>query len=140
MKSAPFLITTAFTCLLTAGASAQTTVYETRDAEGNASFSDESSPGSDAVEIQPTDVMEAPKPMPEEVEDGEASKLAAEAPQLSEEERTTRIYEDGYDENADDPRLRRREDVDVVNDATKAGEGPAEHAAPHVAPHAGRHR
>lgn len=123
MKNTPFLLITALTCLFTAGASAQTTVYETRDAEGNASFSDESSPGSRTLEIQPTDVVEAPQPMPQEEEEDAGSTVPGEAPQQYGEENAADINEYGGD-NVDDPRLRRRADVDAVNDALEPGVGP----------------
>jgi Domain of unknown function (DUF4124) len=122
MKNAPFLITTVLTCLLAAGAGAQTKVYETRDAEGNASFSDESVPGSKTIEIQPTDVVEAPQPMPQEEEKDAVSKAPGEASRQYDEESTTHFY--GDDDNIDDPRLRQRADVDAVDDALEPGVGP----------------
>jgi Domain of unknown function (DUF4124) len=122
MKKFPFLISTALTGLLTAGAGAQTTVYETRDAEGNASFSDESVPGSKTIEIQPTDVVEAPQPMPQEEEKEAVSNVPGEASRQYDEESTTHYY--GDDDNIDDPRLRRRADVDAVDDALEPGAGP----------------
>lgn len=96
--------------LLTSGAWAQTTVYETRDAEGNVSFSDESSPDSEAVDIQRTDVADAPQPMPQDAEQpaaqGGESMQGREQGQAQGPDGEV-IYGDGDDYLYDDPRLRR---------------------------------
>jgi len=107
----PVYVTSSILALiLTSGAWAQTTVYETRDAEGDASFSDESSPGSEAIEIQRTDVVDAPKPAPQDAEEspgdsGDPGQDQAQAP--AEEGDGVTIYGGGDDYLEDDPRLRR---------------------------------
>lgn len=100
------LTTAALALLLTSGAGAQTTVYETRDAEGNVTFSSEPSPGSRAVEIQPTDVANAPKPSPQDSEQP-AEQSAGQAQEPASGGTETTIYGGGGDDVYDDPRLRR---------------------------------
>ncbi len=43
----------------------QAQVYESRDAQGNAVFSDEPTPGAEAVDLGQTNVADAPSPTPE---------------------------------------------------------------------------
>jgi len=103
------VMTATLALLLSSVAGAQTTVYETRDAEGNVSFSDESSPGSEAVDIQRTSVADAPTPLPEDTEaPREPDEGPAEA--VGESGGTETIYDNRDDDYLyDDPRLRREE-------------------------------
>ena len=106
-KPCPFA-TAAVALLLASGAGAQTTVYESRDAAGNVTYSDESSPDSKAIEIQKTDVVDAPKPMPADPDEESPERdgrPAAEEPDAA--GGTETIYGDRYDYPDDDPRLRR---------------------------------
>jgi hypothetical protein len=112
MKTTITLVTAAIALLLASGAGAQTTVYETRDAEGNLSFSDESSPDSRPVEIQKTDTVPAPQPMPREQVGGNAAPGGERAMQPGEEsgegvegEEYVDYGDGGY--VGDDPRARR---------------------------------
>jgi len=91
---------------------AQTTVYESRDAEGNVSFSDESSANSVPVDIQKTTVVDAPPPEQMQSEPPQAAGASSEAPQpqgggTQYMEDDGDDYVEGDDYLADDPRLRR---------------------------------
>ena len=107
-KPVPFATTAALALLLTSGAMAQTTVYETRDAEGNVTFSDESSPDSEPVDIERTSVADAPKPMPRDPEEEPPEQGGGPAQETAGEGGPgTTIYGDGDEYPYDDPRLRR---------------------------------
>jgi hypothetical protein len=112
--------------LLSATAFAQTTVYETRDAEGNVSFSDESSPDSREVDIQETSVADAPQPMPEEQEEEQEPTRGEQRPSDSGEYEPEQepVYGDDGEYLYDDPRLR-REAVRDHRDETIPGESAA---------------
>ena len=104
MKTTITFLTATLALLMASGASAQTDVYETRDAEGNASFSDESSPGSEKIEIQPTMVVDAPNPAPAEPS-RETQASGGEPMQQSEGDEVENVYNNGGDYIGDDPRV-----------------------------------
>jgi len=66
MNSSRTILAAALALLVQSGAvGAQSEVYESRDAEGNAVFSDEPTPGAEAIDVDRTNVADAPSPMPE---------------------------------------------------------------------------
>lgn len=106
MKTISLFVTGILAMLVATGAVAQTKVYETRDAEGNVSFSDESSPDSETVEIQRTSVVDAPQPEPQQPVEQDTSGQgdAAREREVSSPETT---YREDEDYLYDDPRARR---------------------------------
>ncbi len=74
MNSSRTILAAALALLVQAGAvGAQTEVYESRDAEGNAVFSDEPTPDAEAVDLGQTNMADAPSPMPEAAPPGNAA-------------------------------------------------------------------
>jgi hypothetical protein len=96
-------------------------IYETKDAQGNTEFTD-SPPSENAKEIdlQQTNIADAPAPAPEDVSQGQTQPDAAVGQQPSVDENNVVIERDGYDDgvygdgayvDGADERALRREDA-----------------------------
>lgn len=143
MNMAKWVLSGTFVLALQGTASAQ--IYESTDAEGVPEFSDTSSPGSEVVDLQTTNVADKPPEIPEapQAAAARAAPAPANAAGVEVGEPVYDVYGGNYDDD-DDARARRHLNKDRVENSLPGHDSPgidapAEHQAPVPDTNAGGH-